>query len=56
MRRNATLTAMLACLASEDTTRVGRDRRTVFPPQRNGQPGAWPECHAPPRSSVGTAR
>lgn len=43
LRNNATLTAMLAYLASEDPERVGRARRIV-PPGPQGQPGAWPRC------------
>jgi carboxypeptidase Q len=44
LRHNATLVAMLVYLASEDPDRMPRERRTVFPTQRSGQPGTWPEC------------
>ena len=43
IRNNATLTAMLAYLASEDPERVSRDRRSVMPMVR-GQRQSWPEC------------
>ncbi len=44
VRNNAALTAMLVYLASEDTVRVSREKRTVFAVTQSGQPGAWPEC------------
>jgi carboxypeptidase Q len=50
VRNNAILTAMLAYLASEDPTTVPRERR-VLPPGQNGQPGQWPACRNPQRSS-----
>ncbi len=43
LKNNATLTAMLAYLASEDAERVPRDRRTVMP-SRGGREISWPEC------------
>jgi hypothetical protein len=43
LKNNATLTAMLAYLASEDPDRLPRDRRRLLP---DGQ--GWPRC-APPR-------
>lgn len=46
---NATLTAMLAYLASEDPDRVSREQRPVLP-GRNGQPGEWPTCRDGTRS------
>jgi len=46
LRYNATLTAMLVYLASEDPERVPRDRRTALP-ERNGRPTTWPVCRAP---------
>jgi hypothetical protein len=57
VRNNATLTAMLAYLASEDADRVPRDRRSAFPvsPQ-TGQASGWPECRTPPRSWTETQR
>ncbi len=51
LRNNATLTAMLAYLASEDPERVSRNRRTVFAPGQGGQPGRWPQCQEPQRSA-----
>jgi hypothetical protein len=51
IRNNATLTAMLAYLASEDRERVPRERRTVFPSGQGGQPGRWPACSQPQRAS-----
>ena len=50
MKTNATLVAMLAYLASEDTEQVSRARRTVLPLGRNGQAGTWPECTPPMRT------
>jgi hypothetical protein len=44
LKNNATLTAMLAYLASEDE-RIPRDRREVLPiNRRTGQPMTWPTC------------
>jgi hypothetical protein len=51
VKNNATLAAMLVYLASEDSVRTPRDRRDVFPPRPNGQPGAWPDCRQPQRST-----
>jgi len=42
LRNNATLTAMLAYMASEDPDRVPRDQMVV--PGSGGQPGRWPGC------------
>ena len=44
VKNNAALAAMLVYLASEDTVRVSREKRTVFATSPSGQPGAWPEC------------
>jgi Zn-dependent M28 family amino/carboxypeptidase len=44
VKNNATLAAMLVYLASEDTVRVSREKRTVFAVTPSGQPGSWPEC------------
>ncbi|HXO84895.1 MAG TPA: M28 family peptidase [Gemmatimonadales bacterium] len=44
VKLNAALAAMLVYLASEDTVRVSRDKRTVFATGQGGQPGSWPEC------------
>ncbi len=49
IRSNATLTAMLAYLASEDPQRVARDRRSVMPTGPGGNAQTWPECQAAPR-------
>ena len=51
VKNNAMLTAMLVYLAAEDTTRVPRERRDVFPPRPNGQPGAWPDCQPAQRAT-----
>jgi len=49
VKPNAALAAMLVYLASEDSARVPRDKRDVFPNRPNGQPGAWPDCQQPQR-------
>lgn len=54
LMRNATLTAMLVYLASEDPETVSRDRRVL--PQSPTGPSTWPECSKPPRSSAESAR
>ena len=51
VKNNAILTAMLVYLASEDTTRMPRERRDVFPARPNGQVGAWPDCQPPQRAT-----
>jgi hypothetical protein len=51
VKNNATLAAMLVHLASEDTTRMPRGKRDVFPLRPNGQPGAWPDCQQPQRAT-----
>jgi carboxypeptidase Q len=57
VRMNATLTAMLAYLASEEPTRLPRDRRTEFPvDQRTGQRGSWPACQPPARNTAQSTR
>ncbi|MGE5927333.1 MAG: M20/M25/M40 family metallo-hydrolase [Gemmatimonadota bacterium] len=55
IRNNATLTAMLAYLASEDPELVPRDRR-VMPVGRDGQQQTWPTCPAPARKSGDSTR
>jgi hypothetical protein len=55
LRRNATMTAMLAYLASEDPETVPRDRR-IMPVGQNGVQQQWPACSKPPRNSVESAR
>ncbi len=51
VRNNATLTAMLVYLASEDPARMPREKRDVFPARQDGQPGAWPDCRQPQRAT-----
>jgi hypothetical protein len=53
LRNNATLTAMLAYLASEEPQLIPREQR-VF--SGNAQPSAWPTCQVPPRSSGESTR
>ena len=48
---NAALAAMLVYLASEDTVRMSREKRTVFSLTPSGQPGAWPECRDAQRTT-----
>jgi hypothetical protein len=50
LKNNATLTAMLAYLASEDPEKMPRDRR-VLPPAQGGQSQPWPACGTVRRSS-----
>jgi Zn-dependent M28 family amino/carboxypeptidase len=50
LKNNATLTAMLAYLASEDPEKMPRDRR-VLPPAQGGQSQTWPACGTVRRSS-----
>jgi hypothetical protein len=55
LRRNATLTAMLAYLASEDPATVPRDRR-VMSPSSSGEARPWPSCTKPARTSAESTR
>jgi hypothetical protein len=55
LKRNATLTAMLAYLASEDPGTVPRDRR-IMPPGQNGAQQEWPACVKPARKSADSSR
>jgi hypothetical protein len=48
LKRNATLTAMLAYLASEDDAMLPRDRREMA--------STWPQCRTPARSSMESTR
>jgi len=52
VKLNAALAAMLVYLASEDTVRMSREKRTVFATGQGGHPGSWPGCRegtrAPP--------
>ena len=52
LKNNATLTAMLAYLASEDPEKVGRTQR-VLPQGMPGVPPVWPRCGTPRRSTTG---
>ena len=57
VRMNATLTAMLAYLASEEPQRLPRTQRTEFPvDQRTGQPGSWPACQPAARNTAQSTR
>ncbi len=57
LRRNATLTAMLAYLAAEDPVTVPRERRIMAAgPGGQGGQGQWPACQKPPRSSAESTR
>jgi len=51
VENNAALAAMLVYLASEDTVRMSREKRTVFALTPSGQPGAWPECRDAQRTT-----
>ena len=51
VKLNAALAAMLVYLASEDTVRMSRDKRTVFATTQGGQPGSWPECRDAQRAT-----
>ncbi len=50
LKNNATLTAMLAYLASEDPERVPRDQRVMPVSQRTGEQLTWPQCRDGRRS------
>ncbi len=51
---NATLTAMLTYLASEEDDLLPRDKRAMTGVNpRTGEPVAWPECRAPARDASG---
>jgi hypothetical protein len=56
LKSNATLTAMLAYLASEDPQTVSRERRIMPIDPRTGEATHWPTCAAPPRKSSESAR
>jgi carboxypeptidase Q len=55
IRNNATLTAMLAYLASEDPDTIGRTRR-VMGTNNQGQQQTWPTCQTPARTSAESTR
>jgi carboxypeptidase Q len=50
LKSNATLTAMLAYMASEDPVKVSRVQREL-PPDAEGKPTTWPACPAPMRKT-----
>jgi carboxypeptidase Q len=57
VRRNALMVAMLVYLADQEPDLLPRDRITQFPVnQQTGQPSAWPECPAPPRTAAQSTR
>ena len=47
---NATLTAMLVYLASEEDEMLPRDQRILGTNPRTGEPRTWPQCRGPARS------
>lgn len=51
VKNNATLTAMLAYLASEDPERVPRERRVLPVSERTGRQSTWPQCRDARRSA-----
>ena len=51
LKNNATLAAMLAYEASEDPTRVPRDK-AVLPADTSGRPRTWPTCRPARRAPV----
>jgi len=55
IRNNATLTAMLAYMASEEPDQLPRERR-VMPAGRNGEATQWPACVAAARSMSQSSR
>jgi hypothetical protein len=55
LKRNATLTAMLAYLASEDPVAVPRERR-IMPVSQTGAQQEWPTCVKPARKSGDSTR
>jgi hypothetical protein len=50
LKNNATLTAMLAYLASEEPERIPLDQRALGVSPRTGEPMSWPECRDATRS------
>ncbi len=55
VKHNATLTAMLAYLASEDPTKITRERATaeqIAPGRGNTGAFAWPTCQTAPRKTA----
>jgi len=56
LKNNATLTAMLAYLASEDPERVSTVQRDMPINPRTGTKASWPNCPEPVRSSADSPR
>ncbi|MEY4008133.1 MAG: hypothetical protein RLZZ467_1200, partial [Gemmatimonadota bacterium] len=56
LRQNATLTAMLAYLASEDPAPMGRTLVNPLPGGTNGQPGTWRPCTPATRATPANGR
>lgn len=56
LKNNATLTAMLAYLASEDPERMPRDILNPLPTMPNGQPGVWRDCNRALRATPAATR
>ena len=52
LRNNATLTAMLAYLASEDPEQMPRELLDPLPGGQGGQPGQWRDCTKAQRASL----
>ncbi len=52
LANNATLTAMLAYLASEEAERLPRDRRVLGVNPQTGEPRPWPRCQEPARDAT----
>ena len=50
LKWNATITAYLAYLASEDS-RISRDQRDLGVDPRTGEQRTWPECQLPARET-----
>ena len=55
LKNNAVLAASLVYLASEDTERVSRERRTIITDQA-GRPAEWPTCSLAVRGSSNSPR
>ncbi len=56
LKNNATLTAMLAYLSSEDPTLMPRDIVSPLPAGRTGQPTQWVNCAPATRSTAQSSR
>ncbi|MDZ7632878.1 MAG: M20/M25/M40 family metallo-hydrolase [Gemmatimonadaceae bacterium] len=56
LKQNATLTAMLIYLASEDPTMMRRIKRDPLPAGPSGSAGAWPTCVDGTRNTSGYRR